>query len=138
MATNKTTENEAGVDEFLHNIKDENKRKDSFALKDMLTEQTGFNAKMWGTSIVGFGRYHYKYESGREGDAPLVGFAPRASTIAIYVSGSFNKREELLARLGKHKTDKGCINIKKLADVDVKTLQQIFINHLQHMKELYG
>jgi len=92
---------------------------------------------MWGPSIVGFGSYHYKYDSGHEGDSPLVGFSPRASALTLYLSGNFEKREELLEKLGKHKTDKGCIYIKKLADINIETLQKMITNHIRHIQKLY-
>lgn len=82
---------------------------------------------MWGTSIVGFGSYHYKYESGREGDAPLAGFSSRKGDITLYLASGFPGQEELLAKLGKHKTGKGCLYIRKLSDVDLKTLEQLIV-----------
>ena len=92
---------------------------------------------MWGPSIVGFGSHHYKYESGREGDSPNIAFSPRASSLAIYLSGSFENREELLKKLGKHKTDKGCVHIKTLADINKVVLIKMMINHVKHIQQLY-
>ena len=92
---------------------------------------------MWGPSIVGFGSYHYKYESGHEGDAPLVAFSPRAAAISLYLSGNFDKREELLQKFGKHKAEKGCIYIKKLSDVNIEVLKEMISNHIKHIHLLY-
>jgi hypothetical protein len=137
MAKNKTTETEKSVSSFIGTVKDEIKRKDCFELIEILRKQTKLEPKMWGPSIVGFGNHHYKYESGREGDSPNVAFSPRASSIAIYLSGSFDDREELLKKFGKHKTDKGCVHIKTLADIDKSVLTKMVTNHLKHIKELY-
>ena len=137
MAQNKTTENDLSVPDFLNTIPDENKRADCFNLSDILSLTTGFEAKMWGNAIVGFGSYHYKYESGREGDAPLVGFSPRKDAIALYLSSQFKDREELLAKFGKHKTAKACIYLKKMSDIDVSVLKEMTINSVERIKSLY-
>ena len=137
MAKNKTTETESSVSAFLKAIVDETKRKDCILLAEMIEKQTGLTPKMWGPSIVGFGSYHYKYESGREGDSMLIGFSPRAAAIAIYLSANFENREDLLKKLGKHKTDKGCIHLKKLADIDTNVLLEMIANHLVHIQKLY-
>lgn len=137
MAKNKTTQTLISVDDFINSVKDETKRKDSFSLIQLIKNQTGLEPKMWGPSIVGFGSYHYKYDSGHEGDSPLVGFSPRVSAITLYLSGHFEKREELLEELGKHKTDKGCIYVKKLDDINIETLQKIITNHINHIQKLY-
>jgi Domain of unknown function (DU1801) len=137
MSANKTTETASSVDDFINAVADEVKRTDCFELILLLNKLTALEAKMWGSSIVGFGSYHYKYESGREGDSPLVAFSPRASSIALYLSGHFDNRAQLLEKLGKHKTDKGCIHIKKLADVDMDTLAEMVRNHIKHIKEVY-
>jgi hypothetical protein len=125
MAKNKTTETTKSVTAFVNAISDTTKRKDSFEIIDMMTEQTGFEAKLWGPSIIGFGTYHYVYESGREGDMPIVAFSPRSTAIVFYLSSNFEKREELLAKLGKHKTGKGCIYVKKLEDIDMSVLKKM-------------
>ena len=137
MASNKTVETENSVETFLNTVKDTAKRTDCFTLVDLFKTQTGLNPKMWGNAIIGFGTYHYKYESGREGDSPLIAFSPRTSSIALYLSGNFDKREELLEKFGKHKAGKGCINIKTLADVDVDVLQKMITNHIMHIQKLY-
>src|SRR5260221_12357696 len=127
MAKNKTTENSNSVADFINSVKDKTKREDSLDLIKLLKKLTGFDPKMWGPSIVGFGSYHYTYESGREGDSPLVGFSPRTSALTLYLSGNFEKREELLEKLGKYKTDKGCIYIKTLADINIEILKKMVI-----------
>ena len=137
MAKNKTTETTGSVTAFLNAVKDEVKRKDSLQLAKIIEKQTGFAPKMWGPSIVGFGSYHYKYESGREGDAPLVGFSPRAAAIVLYLSGNFDKREELLKQFGKHKSEKGCVYIKKLEDINLDVLNKMITSHIKHIQKLY-
>lgn len=136
MAKNKTTETHNSVVGFLKTIKDEKRRKDCSTIIDMISKHTGLEAKMWGTSIVGFGNYHYKYESGREGDAPLTGIASRANAIVLYL-GDFDKREELLSKFGKHKTGKGCIYIQKLEDIDTNILIKMVKISIEHRKLLY-
>ena len=137
MAQNKTTENENDVVSFLNTVEDEQKRKDSFELIKIFEEASYFKAKMWGTAIIGFGSYHYKYASGREGDAPLTGFSPRKDSISLYLTSELNEKEKLLAEFGKHKTAKACIYIKKLSDIDVKILQKLIVNSIAHIKSLY-
>jgi len=137
MAQNKTTENDLSVTDFLNTVTDETKRKDCFSLSDIIAETTGFKAKMWGTAIVGFGSYHYKYESGREGDAPLVGFSPRKDAIALYFSSEFKNREELLAKFGKHKTAKACVYVKKMSDIDAEVLKEMVTNSVARISSLY-
>ncbi|MCG2585941.1 DUF1801 domain-containing protein [Massilia sp. TS11] len=125
MAANKTQATVASVDAYLDAIADPERRADCQALTKLMSKATGEPATMWGTSIVGFGSYHYRYESGREGDSCLVGFASRKGDISLYVSAVFPEREALLAKLGKHKTAKACVYLKRLADVDLKVLEQI-------------
>lgn len=132
MAKNKTVETESSVTDFINSVADETKRADSFAIAGLMEQQTGLPAKMWGPAIIGFGSYHYKYESGREGDAPLIAFAPRASSIALYLGSSFGSREQLLAKFGKYKAGKGCINIKSLTDINVEVLKQMIHNSFNH------
>ena len=137
MAKNKTTENTNSVAAYLKTIADEKKRKDCSELIELINEQTGLEPKMWGTGIVGFGKYHYKYESGREGDEPLAGFAARANTISLYLAGDPKLKEELLKKFGKHKTGKGCIYIQKLEDVDTKVLGKLVNSSVEYYKRKY-
>jgi len=125
MPKNKTTETEKNPADFLKAVPDESKRKDSQSIAKLFQAETGFKPKMWGPSIVGFGSYHYVYESGREGDMPLVAFSPRKDAIVLYLSAELEGREELLKKFGKHTTGKGCIYIKKLEDVDVDILKKM-------------
>jgi hypothetical protein len=134
---NKTQETQKSVADFINLIKDETKKKDCFSLIEILKKITKLEPKMWGPSIVGFGSYHYKYESGREGNSATIAFSPRASSIAIYLSGSFENREELLKQFGKHKTDKGCVHIKSLADINKEVLVKMITQHIQHIKKHY-
>lgn len=137
MVQNKTVETESSVDDFINTVQDNTKRKDCFGLIELIKNHTKLDPKMWGPSIVGFGSYHYKYDSGREGDSPLVAFSPRVSSIALYLSGSLENRAELLKKFGKHKTNKGCIHIKKLSDIDLDILQKMIENHIQFIKNTH-
>src|SRR5689334_1673988 len=125
MAKNKTTETEVNVKDFIDRVEDETKRDDSYRIIKMMKDATGFEPKMWGPSIIGFGSYHYKYASGHEGDAPLIGFSPRKPQIVLYFSQDFENREKLLKEFGKHKSSKGCVYIKKLEDVDEGILKKM-------------
>ena len=122
MAENKTKPTAVTVSAFLETV-DETKRAEAKALVKLLQGVTGEKPKMWGPSIVGFGSYHYKYESGREGDMPLIGFSPRKAATVLYGMTGFDGADGMLAKLGKHTTGKGCVYIKKLADVDEKVLK---------------
>lgn len=137
MAKNKTVETQNSVASFLKTITDEKKCKDFSAIIDLISKLTGLEPKMWGTSIVGFGSYHYKYESGREGDAPLMGIAPRANAITLYLGTEFDKREELLSKFGKHKIGGGCVHIQKLEDIDTVVLTKMVKNSIAHIKKQY-
>jgi len=137
MAKNKTTETESSVNDFINAVEDITKRNDAFELVKIMQQQTGFEAKMWGPSIIGFGSYHYKYESGRKGDAPLAAFSPRKAAISLYCYMGSENREELLSKLGKHKAAKGCVYIKKLADIDVETLKKIITLSVENLNKLY-
>jgi hypothetical protein len=133
----KTTETELSVKDFIKKIPDEQRQKDALAIVDIMEKQSGFPAKMWGPAIIGFGSYHYVYESGHEGDAPLVGFSPRKNEFALYLSSSFDKREELLQQLGKHKTAKACVYIKKMEDIKVDILKKMVAASVKHIKAKY-
>ncbi|SNR58008.1 DUF1801 domain-containing protein [Flavobacterium sp. ov086] len=137
MAKNKTTETEQSVTDFVNAVEDETKRKDSFELIRIMQEVTGFEPKMWGPSIIGFGSYHYKYASGHEGDAPLVGFSPRKAAISLYAYASSEQKEELLSKFGKYRATKGCIYIKKVADIDVEILKKMIAASVEYLNKLY-
>ena len=134
---NKTVATKASVAGYIAAIKDEQRRKDCKALVTLITKATGLKPKMWGSSIVGFGSYHYKYDSGHEGDSCVVGISSRAGAISLYAM-NFGGRDALLAKLGKHKAAKGCLYIKTLADVDAKVLGQIFKKAAADIKTRYG
>lgn len=125
MAENKTKPTNIRVPAFLDSCADEPRRKDAKTLAKLMQEVTGNEPAMWGPSIVGFDSYHYIYESGREGDMPIVGFSPRKAANVLYGAIGFDGAEALLAKLGKHTTGKGCLYIKKLADVDMKVLETL-------------
>lgn len=136
MAKNKTTETQSSVTDFINTVEDEAKRNDAFELIKIMKEITGFEPKMWGPSIIGFGSYHYKYASGHEGDAPLAAFSPRkaATTVYFYLSESTEKE---LAKLGKHKSSKACIYIKKLSDIDLEILKNVILLSIKEVQNLY-
>jgi Domain of unknown function (DU1801) len=138
MAENKTKLTEASVESYLAAIEDEARRKDCEALTRLMTRATKQQPRMWGASIVGFGSYHYKYESGREGDSCLTGFASRKGDISVYLVANFPGQEELLSKLGKHKMGKGCLYIRKLGDVDTKILEQLVVGTVAERKRRYG
>lgn len=125
MAEMKTKQTEASVEDFLNLIEDNQKREDCFEIVKMMKQVTKKEPKMWGPSIIGFGSYHYKYESGREGDSLQIGFSPRKQNITLYILLGVNHENPLLQKLGKHSTGKGCLYIKRLADVDKKVLQEL-------------
>lgn len=125
MSENKTKETTASVEEFLNSVESDRKKKDSFEILEMMKEITGLEPKMWGKSLIGFGNYHYKYESGREGDWFRVGFSPRKANISLYLIYGFTKYEELINKLGKHKTGKGCLYVNKLDDIDRDVLKEL-------------
>ncbi len=130
---NKTFETQFSVTDFINTVTDETKRNDCFNLITFMQEISQVEPKMWGTSIVGFGSYHYKYESGREGDAPLIAFSPRKAEISLYLSSSFQDRELVLAKLGKHKSAKACVYIKRLSDVNIDVLKQMISLSFAHV-----
>jgi len=138
MAENKTKPTEASVESYLAAIGDEARRKDCEALAQLMAKATKQPPTMWGTSIVGFGSYHYKYDSGHEGDSCLVGFSSRKDAISVYLLGCFPEREELLSKLGKHKSGKGCLYVRKLSDVDLKVLEQLVVGSVAEVKRRYS
>jgi hypothetical protein len=139
MAKNKTTETAANVEDFINSFADtEQKRKDSFELLKLMKSETGHDPKMWGPSIVGFGSYHYKYESGHEGDAPLIGFSPRKGAISLYAFTGLEEHEHLLANLGKFKKGKACIYVKKLSDINQNELKRLIKETINYLQLRYG
>lgn len=135
MAELKTKKNDASVTEFLDAVPDEKKRKDCYAVLDMMKKVTRKEPKMWGGSIVGFGEYRYKYETGREGDWFLVGFSPRKQNLTLYVMSGFERFDELMSKLGKHKTGKSCLYINSLDDVDTKVLRELIAESVKANKQ---
>lgn len=132
MAENKTKATGASVDAFLDAVPDPQRRADGKALRTLMERLSGEPARMWGPTIVGFGTYHYVYESGREGDMPRIGFSPRAAELVLY--GGFLRSPDLLARLGKHRTGKSCLYIKRLSDVDMDVLEALCAASLDQMR----
>ena len=137
MAENKTQATEASVEDYLAAIEDDCRRKDCEDLSKLMAKATKHKPQMWGASIVGFGSYHYKYESGSEGDSCLTGFWSRKGDISVYILARFPDHDELLAKLGKHKTAKACLYIRKLSDVDLKVLEQLIIGSVAERKRRY-
>ncbi len=139
MAKNKTAETDQNVMEFIQTFaNNEQKKKDSFVLLDLMQKISGFEAKMWGPSIIGFGHYHYKYESGHEGDAPLIGFSPRKTALSLYVYTGLEEHKHLLNGLGKFKMGKVCIYVNKLSDIDLIKLENLMKESLQYLHSKYG
>lgn len=136
MAEPKTTATDANVIVFISGV-DPARRADCEALIAMMQKVTKSPPKMWGSSIVGFGTYHYKYESGHEGDASLVGFSPRKQHLVIYIGPGFTSSADLMAALGKHKTGQSCLYIKSLADIDMKVLEKLVAASVKYMREKY-
>ncbi len=137
MADIKTKLNDASVDDFLNSIKDEQVRKDCRTIAEIMQKATNAKPQMWGTSIVGFGSYHYKYASGREGDWMLTAFSPRKQNITLYIMAGFAGYDELMAKLGKHSCGKSCLYIKRLSDVHLPTLKKLINASVKHMLKTY-
>jgi hypothetical protein len=135
VAELKTQKNDASVEEFLNGVADERKRNDSFVILDLMRDVTGDEPAMWGSSIIGFGSYRYKYPSGREGEWFLVGFSPRKQNLTLYIMSGFDNYDMLLSELGKYKTGKSCLYINKLDDVDLATLRELIQQSVAHMAE---
>jgi len=131
----KTKASDASVTDFLSNVDNEQKRKDCSEIVRIMEQITKEEPKMWGPSIVGFGSYHYKYESGREGDSPIMGFSPRKQNITLYILSDFERHQGLMKKLGKHSTGKACLYIKRLSDVDVDVLKELMTESLKVMKQ---
>ena len=131
----KTKLNDGAVNEFINGIESELKRNVSFKIIEMMKKITKSEPKMWGDSIIGFGNYHYKYASGREGDWFLCGFSPRKQNLSIYIMSGFNKYENILRKLGKHKTGKGCLYVKNLEEIDLKVLENLLKQSVDYLKK---
>ncbi len=134
---NKTKPSAASVQEFVSSIEHDTRRTDGLALLEMFNRVTGWQPRMWGPSIIGYGRYHYKYTSGREGDFLVTGFSPRKSSLSIYIMPGYRDMGEKLARLGKHKTGRSCLYINKLADIELNVLEEIVLDGIGYMKTNY-
>jgi hypothetical protein len=132
----KTRVNNASVTKFLNSVAEERKRSDCFEVLRMMKQITGEKPKMWGSSIVGFGSYHYKGKSGREGDWMLTAFSPRKQNLTLYLMGGFEPHAALLKKLGKFKTSMGCLYIKRLDDVDKKVLKELVRASVRRLKQL--
>lgn len=139
MAKNKTAETKVDVFDFINTFVDqEQKKQDSYRLIDLMQEWSGFEPKMWGPTIIGFGSYHYKYPSGHEGDAPLLGFSPRKAEFSLYVTNPDHDNRELLRELGKFKMGKACIYFRKLDDLDLGVLEKLSKATIKQTRKQYG
>ncbi len=137
MADNKTRPTRASVTAFMASIADQQMRSDAKKVAAMMRRATGKRARMWGPGIVGYGSYHYRYESGREGDFLITGFSPRKQALTIYIMCGFNRFQGLMSKLGKYKTGKSCLYVKRLADVDETVLEQLIHESVRHMRAHY-
>ena len=137
MAELKTKQTDASVEAYLNAIEDAQRRSDCRAIADIMRRVTKYEPKMWGPSIVGFGSYHYKYESGHEGDACLAGFSSRKAEISLYLMPGLDAKQTLLAALGKHKAGKGCLYVKRLSDIDVRVLEKLIRASVAELRRRY-
>lgn len=137
MSANKTQPTEASVEEFINSVEQEQKRKDAFEILALIQRITKEKPVLWGPSLIGFGKYHYKYASGRKGDFFIAGFSPRKTALTIYIMAGMTKFPELMAQLGKYKTGKSCLYIKKLDDVNRDILEALITASVNWMKENY-
>ena len=136
MAENKTKEMEVSVTDFINSyVTHEQKKADSFQLIELMRKWSTFEPRMWGPTIIGFGRYHYKYESGHEGNAPLLGFSPRKAKFSFYVYSNTKESELLLEDLGKFKMGKACIYVNKLADINISVLEKLCMETIKYLEE---
>lgn len=138
MTALKTARTTASVQRFLKTVTDERRRTECQTILRIMKRITRQDPAMWGTSIVGFGSYHYRYASGREGDWPLTGFSPRKQALTIYVMAGFTRYPELMRRLGKHSTGSSCLYVKRLDDIDLGVLEELIRESVAHMKRTYG
>lgn len=137
MATLKTSPNDADVLSFLHSVENQQRREDALFLHDFIMKITGEAPTLWGPAIVGYGKYHYVYDSGREGDWFLTGFSPRKQNTTIYIMAGFSRYEELMQQLGKHKTGKSCLYVNKLSDIDLGVLEELIRQSIAHLRKKY-
>ena len=137
MAELKTKRNDGSVDEFIRSIDDPGVREDCIRISGLMEKITGAPPKMWGDSIVGFGSYHYKYASGREGDWFLTGFSPRKQTLSLYIMSGFDNAGPLMERMGKFKTGKSCLYVKRLEDIRMDVLEQLIRKSADHLRKAY-
>lgn len=135
---NKTAATDASVNGFVAAIPHPTRRADAFVLLDMMARVTGEQPRLWGPSIIGFGSYHYRYESGREGDAPLAAFSPRKAAMVVYVMTGFHGADALLARLGKHRTGKSCLYLGALGEIDRDVLKELITRSVRTIREKYA
>ena len=138
MSELKTKPNDGSVREFLDRVEDPARRKDCQDVLEMMRRVTGSEPKLWGTGMIGFGQYHYKYASGTEGDWPLAGFASRKDSLTLYIMAGVERFPALLEKLGKHKIGKGCLYLKRLSDVDRDVLERLVRSSVEHLREQYG
>lgn len=138
MSDLKTKETDNSVKEFISSIDHERKKEEAFELLNIFEEVTGEKARMWGTSIIGFGKYHYVYESGREGDWMITGFSPRKAKHSLYIMSGFDQFEELMSKLGKYKTGKSCLYVNKLDDINIPVLKDLINKSVVYVKDKYG
>ena len=134
MAELKTKRNQGDVKAFLNSVENDKKRQDSFTILELMKQVTGKQPEMWGDSIVGFGSYHYKYASGREGDWFITGFSPRKQNLTLYIMAGFDEYDQLLGKLGKHSIGKSCLYIKKIEDIDMDVLKELVQKSVKHME----
>ncbi|MDP3748020.1 MAG: DUF1801 domain-containing protein [Phenylobacterium sp.] len=137
MAQNKTQPTAADVEAFLSAITPPARQADARAVSEIMHRVSGWPPTLWGPNIVGFGTYHYRYDSGREGDSLRVGFSPRKAALTLDIGGGFARHEELMARLGPHTTGKGCLYLKRLSDVDLSVLEELVAESLAYMRTAY-
>ncbi|MEX0953734.1 MAG: DUF1801 domain-containing protein [Rhizobiaceae bacterium] len=137
MAENKTAPTAVRVDDFLASVEPEKRRRESSELLELMSEATGLAPRMWGSNIVGYGRYHYRYESGREGEMCLVGFSPRKAALTVYLMPGIEHYADQLARLGKHKHSVSCLYLTDLARIDREVLAEIVTDSVERMKAKY-
>ena len=135
MAELKTKKNDQSVEEFLNRVSDESRRQDCFTVLSLMKAVTKVEPKMWGAGIVGFGTYQYKYASGQEGEWPIIGFSPRKQDLTLYLMSGFEKSPDLMKKLGKHKTGKSCLYIKKIEDIDLKILKKLIEQSVKSMSK---